>query len=83
MNKSFNCFFLLFPILAIAGSVSCQDVITINIEPESKEIFKPVITFSDISLDSLSVLCNQSSYRGKSIGVFGGSYTIASDWFIL
>lgn len=37
---------------------------------------KVEIDFTKITVDSLRVLCNTSVNRGKTIGVFGGSYSI-------
>lgn len=53
---------------------SCQ-VLDLPEERVIQTSRKPIV-FSAISEDSLIVLCNNSSYRNKSIGVFGGSYSI-------
>ena len=63
--------------IAFWVSVSCQTLcnpIEIPIE---------IVDFSSITKDSLITLCNSSINRNKSIGVFGGSYSIMEESHIV
>ena len=58
------------------GCPSCRSV-SLDLESGLSHSNVPFIVFSDITKDSLLSLCAQSENRGKSLGILGGSYTIA------
>lgn len=69
----------LFLCLFLSVIISCRGLEIIEVEIEAVHTIEDslnIIDFTTISLDSLQTLSKLSKNRNKSIGIFGGSYTI-------